>query len=97
MALEALDAVDLTRVALVSTEERMVRDTTITMSRVQREKLKKIADESGQLDERPGEHRPCTLAREKGCTSIEVINGPACPRPPSGSPSAGDQHAVVIL
>jgi hypothetical protein len=33
-ALEKLDAVDLTRAALVSAEERMVRDTTITMSRV---------------------------------------------------------------
>jgi hypothetical protein len=33
MALEALDAVDLTR-AVVSAEERMVRDTTITMPRV---------------------------------------------------------------
>src|SRR5678816_2450376 len=39
MALEALDAVDLTRVALVSPEERMVRDTTITMPRVLHKKL----------------------------------------------------------
>jgi hypothetical protein len=45
MALEALDAVDLTRVALVSIEERMVRDTTITMPRVLHKKVKKIADD----------------------------------------------------
>ena len=45
MALEALDTVDLTRVALVSIEDRMVRDTTITMPRVLHKKLKKIADD----------------------------------------------------
>jgi head-tail adaptor len=45
MALEALDAIDLTRVALVSVEERMVRDTTITMPRVLHKKVKKIADD----------------------------------------------------
>jgi hypothetical protein len=45
MALEALDTVDLTRAALVSAEERMVRDTTISMPRVLHKKLKKIADE----------------------------------------------------
>jgi hypothetical protein len=45
MALEALDTVDLTRVALVSVEERMVRDTTITMPRVLHKKLKMIADD----------------------------------------------------
>jgi hypothetical protein len=44
MALEALDTADLTRAALVSAEERMVRDTTITMPRVLHKKLKKIAD-----------------------------------------------------
>jgi len=44
MALEALNAIDLTRVALVSVEERMVRDTTITMPRSLHAKLKKIAD-----------------------------------------------------
>jgi len=43
MASEALDAVDLTRAALVSAEGRMVRDTTITMPRVLHKKLKKIA------------------------------------------------------
>jgi hypothetical protein len=45
MALEALDSVDLTRAALVSAEERMVRDTTISMPRLLHKKLKKIADE----------------------------------------------------
>ena len=45
MALEALDSVDLTRAALVSAEERMVRDTTITIPRTLHKKLKKIADE----------------------------------------------------
>ena len=45
MALEALRSTDLTRVALVSSEERMVRDTTITMSRQLHKRLKKIADD----------------------------------------------------
>jgi hypothetical protein len=45
MALEALRSVDLTRVALVSAEERMVRDTTITMSRQLHKRLKNIADD----------------------------------------------------
>lgn len=45
MALEALESVDLTRAALVSGEERMVRDTTISMPRLLHKKLKKIADE----------------------------------------------------
>lgn len=45
MALEALDTVDLTGAALVSPEERMVRDTTISMPRLLHKKLKKIADE----------------------------------------------------
>jgi hypothetical protein len=44
MALEALNTVDLSRVALVSVEEKMVRDTTITMPRTLHKKLKKIAD-----------------------------------------------------
>src|SRR5215469_9221960 len=44
MALDALNTIDLTRVALVSVEERMVRDTTITMPRSLHKKLKKIAD-----------------------------------------------------
>lgn len=45
MALEALSAVDLSRVALVSVEEKMVRDTTITMPRTLHKKLKKIASD----------------------------------------------------
>ena len=45
MALEALDSVDLARAGLVSAEERMVRDTTISMPRLLHKKLKKIADE----------------------------------------------------
>lgn len=47
MALEALNTIDLTRVALVSVEERMVRDTTITMPRSFHAKLKKIAGNRG--------------------------------------------------
>jgi cytidylate kinase len=45
MALGALEAVDLTHVALVSAEERMVRDTTITMPRQLHKRLKQIADD----------------------------------------------------
>ena len=45
MALEALDAVDLTRAPLVSAQERMVRDTTITMPRLLHKRLKMIADD----------------------------------------------------
>ena len=45
MALEALGAVDLTLVALVSAEARMVRDTTITMPRLLHKRLKHIADD----------------------------------------------------
>jgi len=45
MALEALEAVDLKRVALVSAEQRMVRDTTITMPRQLHKRLKQIADD----------------------------------------------------
>jgi len=45
MALEAVDSVDLTRAGLVSAEERMVRDTTISMPRLLHKKLKKIADD----------------------------------------------------
>lgn len=44
MALEALDTTDLTRARLVSVEEKMVRDTTITMPRLLHRKLKKIAE-----------------------------------------------------
>jgi hypothetical protein len=45
MALEAIDAIDLSRAALVSAEEKMVRDTTITMPRALHKKLRKIADD----------------------------------------------------
>src|SRR5262249_61278929 len=45
MALEALQSVDLTRVALVSSEGRMVRDTTITMPRQLHKRLNNIADD----------------------------------------------------
>jgi hypothetical protein len=47
MALDALDTVDLTRAALVSADQRMVRDTTITMPLLLHRKLKKIADDRG--------------------------------------------------
>lgn len=45
MALEALESVDLATVALVSVDEKMVRDTTISLPRPLHKKLKKIADE----------------------------------------------------
>jgi cytidylate kinase len=45
MSLEALESVDLDRVALVSAEEQMVRDTTVSMPRTLHKKLKKIAED----------------------------------------------------
>ena len=45
MALDALDAVDLTRARLMSAQQRRVRDTTITMPRLLHKRLKKIADD----------------------------------------------------
>src|SRR5205085_3216246 len=45
MALQALETVDLARVALVSPEEPMVADTTVSMPRALHKKLKKIAEE----------------------------------------------------
>lgn len=45
MAIEALTGVDLAAVALISQEESMVRDTTITIPRALHKKLKKTADE----------------------------------------------------
>src|SRR5260370_1989495 len=45
MALEALESVDLTLAALVSAEDRMVRDTTITLPLTLHRRLKKIADD----------------------------------------------------
>jgi hypothetical protein len=43
MALEALESTDLAGVRLVSPDERMVRDTTITMPRLLHTKLREIA------------------------------------------------------
>jgi hypothetical protein len=45
MAIEALESVDLATVTLVSAEEKMVRDTTISLPRPLHKKLKKIADD----------------------------------------------------
>lgn len=45
MTLEALDAEDLAQLPLVSSAERMVRDTTISMPRKLHKKLKGIAKE----------------------------------------------------
>ena len=49
MAIEALESVDLAAVPLVSVEEeeKMVRDTTISLPRALHKKLKKIADDRG--------------------------------------------------
>jgi hypothetical protein len=47
MAVEALTAVDMSRVALVSMEEKMDRDTTISKTRGLHKKLNKIADDRG--------------------------------------------------
>ncbi len=45
MASDALEAVDLSAVKMISIEEKMVRDTTITIPRTLHKKLKKLADE----------------------------------------------------
>lgn len=45
MANEALNAVDLSAVKMISIEEKMVRDTTITIPRTLHRKLKKLADD----------------------------------------------------
>jgi hypothetical protein len=45
MALEALDTVELVRRPLVSSTERMVRDTTISMPRKLHKRLKEIAED----------------------------------------------------
>lgn len=45
MAIEALESVDLGTVALVSVEEKMVRDTTISLPRPLHKKLKTIAED----------------------------------------------------
>lgn len=47
MAIEALESVDLAAVPLVSVEEKMVRDTTISLPGALHKKLKKIADDRG--------------------------------------------------
>ena len=47
MAIEALESVDLAAIPLVSVEEKMVRDTTISLPRALHKKLKKIADDRG--------------------------------------------------
>jgi hypothetical protein len=44
MALEALDTEELARLPLVSSTERMVRDTTVSMPRKLHKKLKEIAE-----------------------------------------------------
>ena len=45
MAFEALDSTDLAKARLVSADERMVRDTTITLPRALHKKLREIARE----------------------------------------------------
>ena len=62
MALEALDTVDLTRVALVSIEDRMVRDTTITDAPGTAQEGKEDRRRPGQLHEHPGKYRSGALA-----------------------------------
>ena len=47
MAIEALESVELAIVPLVSVEDRMVRDTTISLPRPLHKKLKKIAEDRG--------------------------------------------------
>lgn len=47
MAIEALESVELAIVPLVSVEEKMVRDTTISLPRLLHKKLKKIAEDRG--------------------------------------------------
>jgi hypothetical protein len=47
MAIEALESTDLAKVALVSKEEPMVRDTTISLPRPLHRKLQKIAKDRG--------------------------------------------------
>lgn len=45
MALEALNSTDLAKARLVSPDERMVRDTTVTLPRPLHKKLREIARE----------------------------------------------------
>ena len=47
MAIEALTSVDLENAGLISVDEKMVRDTTITVPRALHKKLKKISTDRG--------------------------------------------------
>lgn len=47
MAIDALTTVDLEKAGLVSADDKMVRDTTITMPRALHKKLKKISTDRG--------------------------------------------------
>ncbi len=47
MAIEALESTELATVSLVSVEEKMVRDTTISLPRPLHKKLKKVAEDRG--------------------------------------------------
>lgn len=47
MAIEALTTVDLATAGLVSAEEKMVRDTTITLPKSLHRRVKKVAQERG--------------------------------------------------
>ena len=48
MAIEALNSVDLGSAKLVSAEEKMVRDTTITLPKALHRKVKKVAEDRGK-------------------------------------------------
>ena len=48
MAIEALMSVDLETAKLVSAEENMVRDTTITLPKALHKKVKKVAEDRGR-------------------------------------------------
>jgi len=66
MTLEALDSVDLTRAAFVNAEERMVRDTAITIPRALDKKLKKIADaRNGSMNILVNTARECRLVEKE--------------------------------
>lgn len=47
MAIEAINGIDLESAGLVSSEEKMVPDTTITLPKALHKKLKKIAEDRG--------------------------------------------------
>jgi hypothetical protein len=48
MAIDALTSVDLESAGLVSSEEQMVRDTTITLPKTLHRKIKKVAEDRGK-------------------------------------------------